>query len=261
MIGLLIDVTKCIGCERCVSACVDANNLNKKQAEKDKATVPDGLSANRLTTVHQLSEDRFAKKACMHCLEPSCVSACLVGGITRAENGSIVYDPDKCIGCRYCMLACPFHVPRYEWNSTVPFMVKCELCEERVQNDQLPACVETCPEQAIQFGERNELLAKAHHIIDTNPDRYLNHVWGEAEYGGTSVLYISDVDLTAIGWPQNELDAIPEMTRPALEATPYIAGSVFAGVAGINWIVKRRMKLMQQVKSSEDKKAVSGEKE
>ncbi len=257
--GMLIDVTKCIGCERCVSACVEANHLDPRRADHDKAVISDGLSANRLTTVLRVAGDRFAKKACMHCLEPSCVSACLVGGLTKEPNGAVVYDPDKCIGCRYCMLACPFHVPRYEWDDTVPFMKKCELCEERLADGEIPACVDACPEEVITFGDRRELLAEAHRRIEEEPGRYLNHVWGEEEFGGTSVLYISDVDLAELGWPDAKADPIPELVSPALHSTPYIAGSVLFGVAGVNWVVRRRMERMQNHDTPEDPKQESEE--
>ncbi|MCB2212305.1 4Fe-4S dicluster domain-containing protein [bacterium] len=244
MIGMLIDVTKCVGCEKCVAACVKANGCDPAAADRDRATSPDGLSADRLTTVQPIGWDHFAKKACMHCLEPSCVSACLVGGITRSENGAVVYDPDKCIGCRYCMLACPFHVPRYEWSAKVPFMKKCELCEERLADGEIPACADACPQNAIEFGERDELLRLAHQRIGENPDGYIDHVWGEHEFGGTSVLYISDADLAELGWPSPDTESIPHLVEPVMHATPIVGGSVLASVAGVNWIVRRRMQQM-----------------
>ncbi len=252
-VGMLIDVTKCIGCERCVAACVEANHLDPVRADHDKAVISDGLSANRLSTVVQLTSDRFAKKACMHCVDPSCVAACLVGGITKSENGAVVYDPDKCIGCRYCMLACPFHVPRYEWGEIVPFMKKCELCEERLAQGEIPACADACPQDVITYGDREELLAEAHRRIQANPGQYLNHVWGEEEFGGTSVMYISDVDLAELGWPDAKAEPIPEMVAPVVHATPYIAGSVLFSVAGLNWVVRRRMQRMGEAESTEGK--------
>jgi len=261
MIGILIDVTRCVGCERCVAACVEENGCDPDRAEYDKAVVKDGLSANRLCTVMQLDDFHNVKKSCMHCLEPSCVQACLVGGITKSENGAVVYDPDKCIGCRYCMIACPFHIPRYEWDKKVPFMKKCELCEDRLAVGKQPACVEACPENALQYGEREEMLAEAHRRIKNSPNKYINHVWGETELGGTSVLYISDVDLSLMDWPESDSKPIPEITKPALHSTPFIAGSVLAGVAGLNWIVRRRMDLMKPENSSKAQHDESQEKD
>ena len=116
MYGILIDVTKCTACEKCVAACITNKGLDPWQADRDRAVTADGLSAHRLSTVLKVSDGRFARKSCMHCLEPSCVSACLVGGLTKTPEGPVVYDRDKCIGCRYCILACPFQVTRYEWD-------------------------------------------------------------------------------------------------------------------------------------------------
>jgi len=242
MNAILVDVTACTGCERCVDACVEENGTDPVQAQRDRAVTSDGLSADRLLSLHQV-EDRFVRMSCMHCLEPSCVSACLVGGITKTPDGPVVYDPDKCIGCRYCMLACPFHIPRYEWDDTVPFMRKCAMCFDRQQDGQVPACVEACPNDALRFGDRDELLARAHRILADQPDRYLPHVWGEDEFGGTSVLYISDVDLTAAGWPGPETESIPSLTEPLIAKTPFIGLGVMASLLGINWVIRRRMEL------------------
>ncbi|MCG6922839.1 MAG: 4Fe-4S dicluster domain-containing protein, partial [Acidobacteria bacterium] len=186
-VAILVDVTRCTGCERCTVACGEANQRDLVAAEADRATTRDGLSANRWCTVVEAAEGRFARKSCMHCLDPSCVSACLVGGLEKTTDGPVVYDPDKCIGCRYCMLACPFHVPRYEWSQVAPFMRKCDLCAERLRRSERPACVEACPHDVLSFGPRDELLEQAHHLIRDTPGRYLPHVWGETELGGTSV--------------------------------------------------------------------------
>ena len=132
MYGILVDVTKCIGCEKCVAACTERNGLNPWQADRDRAVTSDGLSEHRLCTVLKVGDGRFARKSCMHCLEPSCVAACLVGALTKTPEGPVVYDRSKCIGCRYCMLACPFHVPRYEWDETIPYMIKCDMCADRL---------------------------------------------------------------------------------------------------------------------------------
>jgi len=251
MYGILIDITKCIACEKCVLACVKRNNLDVQLAEKDRATKVDGLSSNRLSTVLKVDDNRFARKSCMHCLEPSCVSACLVSGLTKSAEGPVVYDPDKCIGCRYCMLACPFHIPRYQWEKITPFMIKCDMCYDRITNNLLPACVEVCPQNVMGFGERDSLIELAKKRIKENPGRYINHVWGEKEFGGTSVLYISDVDLSDIGWPSPEPEAIPRLTEPLIHKTPLIGLSVAFSLVSINWIIKRRMKLAAEKNAQE----------
>lgn len=243
MFALLVDITKCSGCEQCVTACVKINNLDTDKADANRATVKDGLSANRLLSIIKIDKGRFARFSCMHCLDPSCVSACLVGGISKSPEGPVIYDPDKCIGCRYCMLACPFHIPRYEWDKTTPFMKKCALCYKELKQGGIPACVEACPNNALIFGERNELLHHARNITQGNNTKYLNRIWGETEFGGTSVLYISDVDLTAMGWPGEKTDAIPTLTEPLIEKTPLIGATVAGCLVGLNWIIKRRIAL------------------
>ncbi len=250
MKGILVDVTKCSGCERCVAACITENDSDPVRAHMDRVLTKDGLSENRLLSVLSVDDGRFARKSCMHCLEPSCVSACLVGGITKTPEGPVVYDPDKCIGCRYCMLACPFTIPRYEWQETTPFMRKCQMCFERVKDGLNPACVEACPYGALVFGERDDLLREAHSRIASQSDVYLPRVWGESEFGGTSVLYISDVDLSTIGWPEPDVESIPSMTEPLIAKTPIIGMSVASSLLGVNWIIRRRMKLQNEIAGS-----------
>ncbi len=245
MYSILIDITKCTGCEKCVGACIEANNLNPYKADVDRATTKDGLSDNRLLSIIKLDKDHFARKSCMHCEEPSCVSACLVGGITKSKEGPVIYDPDKCIGCRYCMLACPFHIPRYEWDETKPFMKKCMMCYDKLKEGKQPACVEACPNKAMAFGNREDMLKLARQKINADPGTYINHIWGEKEFGGTSVLYISDVDLKQLGFPESARP-IPALTEPLIEKTPVIGGSVAVGLIGLNWIIGRRNKLAKE---------------
>ena len=243
MHGILVDVTRCKACEKCVYACTERNGLDRWAAEHDRATTRDGLSAHRLSTILDVGDGRFARKSCMHCLEPSCVSACLVGGLTKQPDGPVIYDADKCIGCRYCMLSCPFHIPRYQWEKTVPYVIKCDMCADRLAQNKLPACVEACPEGALTFGDRDKLLQEARKRISSHPDQYQNHIWGEKEFGGTSVMYISDVDLASLGWPEPEPSSIPSLTEPLVHKTPFIGLTVGLGLIGLNWIIKRRNQL------------------
>jgi len=246
MHGILVDVTRCKACEKCVLACVEHRQLDRWQAETDRATTRDGLSARRLSTILKVDDGRFARKSCMHCLEPSCVSACLVGGLSKLPDGPVIYDADKCIGCRYCMLSCPFHIPRYEWDKTVPYVVKCDMCVDRLAQNKQPACVEACPEGALVFGERDQLLREARSRMKSHPDQYIDHIWGEEEFGGTSVMYISDVDLAAIGWPEVDAASIPSLTEPLVHKTPFIGFGVAVGLLGLNWIIKRRNLLSRE---------------
>lgn len=251
MHGVLIDVTKCTSCEKCVAACVKHHDLSLELAERDRAVTPDGLSDQRLSTVLKVGDGRFARKACMHCLEPSCVSACLVGGLTKSSDGPVMYDADKCIGCRYCMLACPFHIPRYEWNKKLPYMAKCDMCIDRLAQGHQPVCTEACPEGALLFGDRDALLDEAKARIASVPQRYIQHIWGEEEFGGTSVLYVSDVDLAMLGWPSPTPVSIPSLTEPLVHKTPFIGLGVAVGLISLNWIVKRRNKLAEERQISE----------
>jgi formate dehydrogenase iron-sulfur subunit len=244
MNAILVDVTRCTGCERCVEACMEENGAGiRVDAQVARASSRDGLSAERLVSLEAVAEGRFARMSCMHCIEPACVSACLVGSLTKTPEGPVLYDPDKCIGCRYCMLACPFHVPRYEWADTMPLVRKCDMCIDRVGEGRLPACVEACPHDALRFGDRDRLLAEARALLASSGRRYLPRIWGEHEFGGTSVLYVSDVDLTPMGWPAPDERPIPALTEPLIARTPFIGMGVMAGLLGIHWVIRRRMRL------------------
>jgi formate dehydrogenase iron-sulfur subunit len=243
--AILVDVTRCVGCEQCVAACVRANGLDVQAAEADRRAGGDGLSANRLCAVQEL-DGRFVRKSCLHCLEPSCVAACLVGAITRTAEGPVAYDRDKCIGCRYCMLACPSHVPRYEWSRTTPLMQKCSMCADRLAKGERPACVAACPRGALELGDRKQLLGRAKALVAGGRSRYLPRVWGEHEWGGTSLLYVSDVDLSPLGWPKPTTAAIPELTDPLIEKTPFIGGGVGLLLWGVGAVIQRRMRLMKK---------------
>jgi formate dehydrogenase iron-sulfur subunit len=141
------------------------------------------------------------------------------------------------------MLACPFHIPRYEWEKTIPFMKKCTMCYDIQQQGKIPACVEACPNKALLFGERTKLIHRARKLIHKENSTYINHIWGEKEFGGTSVLYISDVDLQKLGWPQKASVAIPQLTEPLIKKTPFVGLTVASCLVGLNWIIKRRIEL------------------
>ena len=182
--AILTDVTKCIGCEECVEACQKANNLPKEQLWRWLKEIDDLSSARWTTIERKRSEkgDRFIRKQCLHCIDPSCVSVCIVGAMKKSPEGPVIYDPDTCIGCRYCMIACPWEIPRYSWEDAVPYIQKCHMCYERVLKEGAPpACVEACPTEATIFGERNELLAEARRRLAGEPDKYIQKVWGAKE--------------------------------------------------------------------------------
>ncbi len=242
MQALLVDVTKCTGCEQCVAACQQAHHLEPEIPVRKLRR--DRLSSRRLTTIVALPKGGFAKKQCLHCLEPGCVDACLVGAIQKTSAGPVVYDKSKCIGCRYCMLACPVGIPRYEWEATVPYMQKCDLCHDRVAQGQSPICVDTCENGALTFGDRDELLALARATVRREPDQYLTHVYGEKELGGSSVLYITKEPLDVLGWPsQVGQRNLASFTWPVMSKTPVVAAGVAGFLIGTHFIIKRRMEV------------------
>jgi formate dehydrogenase iron-sulfur subunit len=247
--GLLIDITKCIGCGACSQACAEANNLPKEDAKE--------LSATHYTVVQGYNNDEtFVRRLCMHCEQPTCVSACLVGALRKTETGAVVYDEDKCIGCRYCMQACPFEVPRYEWSSLSPRVQKCKMCYERVAGGGQTACSEACPTGATFFGDRDELIKEARKRIDENPGMYIDYIYGLKEAGGTSVMFISNVPFEQLGFPMNLPNGpIPDLSWQVLSQIPKY--SVAAGVVlfGINWITSRR-KEVARFEAEEKKKSL-----
>ncbi len=198
------------------------------------------LSASALTVLDERG-DLYVRKLCMHCLEPTCVSVCPVGALQKTADGPVVYESSKCIGCRYCMQACPFDVPRYEWNKPVPRVAKCDFCATRQAQGLMPACAEACPAEATVYGTREELLAEAHRRIEEDPDAYYPHVFGEHEVGGTSVLMLSPVPFAQIGLPGGlPLDPLPTRTWEALSHVPDVVSIGGALLLAIWWITKRR---------------------
>ncbi len=249
--AILTDTTKCIGCHLCVEACKKENHL--PQDVPRRWDLDDGLSARNWTSVVGRESDKFVRKQCRHCLEPACVASCPVGALHKTEIGAVVYDNNRCIGCRYCMMACPFGIPRYDWDQLVPYIRKCVLCyETRLKYGKQPACTEVCPTKATVFGDRNELLAEAHRRLQGSTPRYIKKVWGEHEIGGTSVLYISDIDLDFLAYDQPLADKpLPERTRMAMEVVPVTFADVGLAMGGLRWIIGRRMKLQQQEEEAE----------
>jgi formate dehydrogenase iron-sulfur subunit len=192
----------------------------------------------------KLSEGGFAKKQCLHCLEPGCVDACPAGAIRKTAEGPVVYDRDQCMGCRYCMLACPVGIPRYEWDQVVPYMKKCDLCHERVSQGEPTACADACPNGAIRYGERDELLALARSRISQSRGKYLSHIYGEKELGGTCVLYISGEPLERLGWPERVGNrSLATFTWPVISKTPWMAAGVAGLLIATHLVIKRRMEV------------------
>jgi Fe-S-cluster-containing dehydrogenase component len=197
-VGMLYDATLCVGCKACVVACKEANDLGRDGPDP-RWDAPSGLSGNAKTVIKLYEEDgasSFMKAQCLHCVDPACASACMLGAFRKREFGIVTWDGDKCVGCRYCQIACPYNIPRFEWDSAVPKMVKCEMCAHRVVQGQEPACTEVCPREAIIFGSYTDMLAEARRRVAAAPERYEPRIFGETEGGGTQVLYLAGAGIS-----------------------------------------------------------------
>lgn len=241
MYGILIDVTKCIGCEKCVAACTRRNGFDPWQADRDRAVTADGLSEHRVCTVVKVGAGRFARKSCMHCVDPTCASACPVGALTKTAVGPVLYDRAKCIGCRYCMLACPYQVPRYQWSKLAPFVKKCDMCMDRVKAGKATACAEACPAQATIFGNRDELIREAWSRIRSDSS-YVSHIYGVEELGGACVLLISDVPFDKLGFKPapTGVEPMPSLTASALGDSPKVVIMGGTILSALYWVTQRR---------------------
>jgi formate dehydrogenase iron-sulfur subunit len=237
MKAILFDAVLCVGCEACVDGCVEANGLPAK-AEP-------GLHADRFTSLEDLGDDVYLRKMCMHCVDPSCASACPVGALKKTADGPVVYEYEKCIGCRYCMIACPFKVPTYEWASRMPHVRKCHMCSDRVAAGLQTACAEACPAEATMFGDRAEMIALAWKRIAEDPDSYAQRVYGLTEAGGTCVLVIGSQEFMDTAFdPRVPHESLPEKTWVVLSQIPTAVGVAGTTLLGLHWIIRRRMKLM-----------------
>jgi formate dehydrogenase iron-sulfur subunit len=233
--ALLIDTTLCIGCNSCQAACKEANNLPDNEEKT--------LSPTAYTALQEY-DGVFVRRMCQHCDDPTCASVCPVGAFTKTELGPVVYDETKCIGCRYCMQACPFQVPRYEWSSNNPRVRKCILCHDRLAQGLPTACSEACPTGATKFGDRDELLAEALERINAEPDKYVHKIYGQNEVGGTSIFYLSSVPFEQIGFNTKlQTTPMPQLTWNALSKIPGVVSVGGVMLFGIYWITNRRQEV------------------
>ncbi len=247
--GVLVDLTKCIGCRGCQVACKEWNqrSVKKTQITSGFANPPD-LNSECYTRVKFLERNGqqdgpgfdFVKVQCMHCKDPACASACPVGAFRKTPEGPVAYNPEKCIGCRYCMLACPFQVPKYEWEKVSPVVQKCTFCADRLAAGLTPACVRTCASGGLYFDDREKVLAEAENRLRENPGRYVDHIYGKEEAGGTSWLYLSAIPFAELGF-NTKISGVPlpSLTWASLAKIPYAVGGLAVLLSAIAYIRNR----------------------
>lgn len=256
--GVLLDLTRCIGCRGCQVACKTWNQRSvKKTALNGNFTNPPQLNSECFTHIRfaeQMEKPQpawnFIKDQCMHCKDPACASACPVGALQKTAAGPVVYHFDRCIGCRYCMIACPFQIPKYEWEKTLPWVRKCTFCSERVAAGLVPACIKVCPAGVMYFDDHEKVIAEAEKRLRENPGKYVNHIYGKEEAGGTSWVYISGVPFEELGFntkiPKLKL---PDLTWASLAKIPYAVGGLAVVLAGIAYIKNRANDAEQSAES------------
>ncbi|MGO9094361.1 MAG: 4Fe-4S dicluster domain-containing protein [Bryobacteraceae bacterium] len=237
MRAILFDDTLCIGCAACMAACREHNGL-------PETTDPTQLSDKQFTVLRKTSGKQGEinyRRFCMHCQEPTCASVCPVGALYKTPAGPVAYNSKICLGCRYCIQACPFSVPRYEWSSLNPRVRKCTFCADRLAAGQVNACAEVCPTGATLAGERQALLKEARKRLAAEPDKYVQRIYGEHEAGGTSVLVLSSVPFSQLGLPDNlPGEPLPALTFQALsKIPPFVCAGSFT-LAGLWWLTNRK---------------------
>jgi Fe-S-cluster-containing dehydrogenase component len=278
-VGMLFDSTRCVGCRACQTACKVANRLppDAVQAGGGVYDAPSDLNATTKNVIKAFATGGgpvFVKQQCMHCVDPSCVSACMLGAMHKAGEGKrrfegerkgsgiVLWDKYTCTGCRYCQIACAFNVPKFEWFDPLPLIVKCELCRHRGDEKKAgplalanPACCEVCPRGAVVFGYREQLLAEAKARVAASPARYNPHVYGEKEGGGTQVLYLAPA---GVGFDQLGLPLLPEESQAHFSEVashaPYLHGvtpvALYIGMAAI---IRRNKKKEEAAEHGEGK--------
>jgi formate dehydrogenase iron-sulfur subunit len=249
--GVLVDLTRCIGCGWCQEACKEQNELVPEGLDSwDAEQGSMVLSADTWTVVTLKEVERddqlqrvFVKRQCMHCVHPACVSACPVSALEKLESGAVVYHAERCIGCRYCMIACPFGVPKFEWDEPIPQVRKCTFCIERQVEGLDPACVASCPTEALLFGDRSALITEAETRILENPDLYVHDVYGREEVGGTTWMYLSPLPFQDLGFPILASEPVTELNdMMAAFGTPSVGVGVAILLGGLSYRFSRLRK-------------------
>jgi Fe-S-cluster-containing dehydrogenase component len=271
-VAMLYDSTVCTGCKACMPACNEANGLPADSLLSGGIwDMPTDLNSKTKNIIQLYQEPggrkpegqapegqefAFVKRQCMHCLDPACVTGCPFGALEKGQWGAVTWNSSLCIGCRYCEVACPFEVPKFEWDKWNPKIVKCEFCyDQRLVEGKEPACTAVCPTGAVVFGKRVDLLAKAKDRIAASPDKYFERrVYGEHEAGGTQVLYLSGVAFDKIGLPKLASTSLGHYaTKVTSVIYKWLSGPILmAGVLG--FVIKRNWDRHEAERPEREKK-------
>jgi len=237
--GLLFDQTRCIGCKACEQACQVEHGQSPHEATK--------LDQDTYNWVQEIGKESFHRHMCMHCEDPTCASVCPVAALQKTHQGPVIWVASRCLGCRYCMMACPFMIPKYEWHSVNPKVRKCDLCVHRVSKEKETACASICPTGATIFGFRKDLLKEAERRIRTEPAKYAGGIMGDDEVGGTSVLMLLAQSPAQSGLPANlPTTAMPGLTWKVLEKLPRIIPIWAVFLGGMYWLTERKNDLARK---------------
>jgi formate dehydrogenase iron-sulfur subunit len=259
--AMLIDTTRCIGCRACQVACKSWHDLpGERTVFSETWSNPRHLDSNNYNRLifREIAKPggevnwHFISRRCMHCNDPACESVCPVGALIKLREGPVVYDDDKCIGCRYCMMACPFQIPKFEWSSAVPLIRKCDFCADRLEIGLAPACATVCTTAALLFGDRPDLIKEAHRRIGTKPGKYYPQVYGEKIVGGTAKLFLTAVSFEELGLDRRgfrtDLGNVPYgmYGREWMSKVPWVALTVGGLAVGLHYINQRRAEVQSQ---------------
>ncbi len=263
--GVLVDLSRCVGCRSCEAACNREQKLPAPEKPFNDFSVFDEIhhgqkrrtDETRYTIVNRYDipgreHPLFRKIQCNHCLEPACLTSCFVNAYTKTPEGAVIYDSSVCVGCRTCMVACPFYIPTFRYSSAFkPRIMKCVFCyDTRLTKGLPPACVEACPQEALTFGRRTDLVAAGKQRIRENPGTYVDHLYGEHEAGGTSWMYLSPAPFEQVGIDTTvPKEPILNYVKDFLSIVPMVLTIWPALFAGFHLLATRKDKMAEQKKN------------